>query len=215
MNDNKQIEYWDSVASEKTFTTQLDVVHIAEELEAHSLIVDYGCGYGRTLNELRQKGYENLVGFDYSPNMIARGKRENPSLDQRVSLNNTIDCESNTVDLVIVFAVLTCMIDNEAQVKLVNEIERILKPNGLMYINDFLLNFDKRNTDRYDTFKDKYGTYGVFELSEGAVLRHHDMQWIAELTGNFEEKVNETVIHQTMNGNDARGIEYIGRKKPF
>ncbi len=48
------------------------------------------------------------------------------------------------------------------------EIQRVLRPHGSLYINDFLINHDQRNVDRYNVFKEIYGTYGVFRLDEGA-----------------------------------------------
>jgi ubiquinone/menaquinone biosynthesis C-methylase UbiE len=212
MNYNSQTDYWDSVASDKHFTTNLDISLINKKLNKDSLIVDYGCGYGRTLNQLKSKGFNSLIGYDYSSKMIERGKKEYPQLDLRISKNNVINCYSNTVDMVILFAVLTCIIENEIQKSLINEIHRILKPGGYIYINDFLLNTDKRNVERYDKFVDKYKNYGTFELSEGAILRHHDKKWIKQLTGIFDEYVNETITFKTMNGNKSVGIKYIGKK---
>lgn len=213
MNYNTQIDYWDSVASQKNFTTTLDLSLITNELNKNALIVDYGCGYGRTLNQLHNIGFNALVGFDYSAEMISRGKKEFPQLDLRVSKNNQIDCDSNTIDLVIIFAVLTCIIDNQVQKDLIHEIVRVLKPSGLIYINDFLINTDERNIERYEKFKNKYDNYGTFELGEGAILRHHDSKWIAELTEKFEDLVNETIYFKTMNGNKSNGIKYLGRKR--
>ncbi|MDP7980208.1 hypothetical protein [Bacillus multifaciens] len=33
--------------------------------------------------------------------------------------------------------------------------------------------FDERHIERYTKYHEKYHTYGVFELADGAVLRHH------------------------------------------
>ena len=215
MNCNTQIDYWDSVAAEKNFTTTLDLSLITRNLDNSGLVVDYGCGYGRTLNQLQDIGFNALIGFDYSAEMISRGRKEFPHLDLRMSKYNLIECDSGTVDMVIIFAVLTCIIDNQEQKKLIHEVERVLKPNGLIYINDFLINDDERNIERYDRFKSKYDNYGTFELGEGAILRHHDSKWIAELTKNFEVLENETIVFKTMNGNKSNGIKYLGRKRNF
>lgn len=47
-------------------------------------IIEYGCGYGRVIRTLKSAGYQNLIGFDFAPNMIKRGLSENPSLDLRL-----------------------------------------------------------------------------------------------------------------------------------
>jgi len=212
-NENHQIEYWNKVSSDKKFTTNLDLDIVQKYLIKDSLIVDYGCGYGRTLKQLYDVGYHNLIGFDYSSGMIERGKIEFSELDLRVSIDNSIACESNTVDAVILFAVLTCIIDDVAQRSLMKEIERVLKPGGIIYINDFLVNNDERNTNRYNKFMLKYNTYGVFELDEGAILRHHKEEWINKLTSDFRKEEYKEIVFRTMNGHTSNGFVFVGTKK--
>lgn len=213
MEFESQINYWNNVATEKEFTTQLDFQLISDFVTKDSLILDYGCGYGRTLNELSSFGFKNLLGFDFSREMISRGKKQFPQLDLQTCENNKIGCNSNMIDLVILFAVLTCIIDNSRQLDLINEIKRVLKPDGLIYINDFLLNKDQRNSDRYEKFAKKYENYGVFELDEGAILRHHNEDWIFQLTEHFEREAYKKIKFKTMNGNISNGFVFIGRKK--
>ena len=212
MKFDDQIDYWNKVSKEKEFTTSLDLKLLSDYIRPDSLIVDYGCGYGRTLEELYKQGFKNLIGFDFASEMIERGKLEFPYLNLKTSENNRIDCHSNSVDLVILFAVLTCIIDNELQRELMSEIKRILKPGGLIYINDFLVNSDERNLERYNKFAIKYKTYGVFELPEGAVLRHHEENWIAILTKDYIKETYKRIEFKTMNGNISNGFIFIGRK---
>ncbi|WP_420315250.1 hypothetical protein [Enterocloster hominis (ex Hitch et al. 2024)] len=50
------------------------------------------------------------------------------------------------------------------------------RPHG--YLSKYgMSSSDERNKSRYEEFAGKYGIYGVFELPEGAVYRHHDEQW--------------------------------------
>lgn len=80
-----------------------------------------------------------------------------------------------------------------------------------MYVNDFLLNTDERNISRYEKFKDAYGTYGVFELPEGAVLRHHDEAWIKKLLRDFIEAEYRHLTFTTMNGYKSNGFYFVGK----
>lgn len=212
-NNSNQKEYWNKVASTKNFTTALDFNLIPDSIKKNSLIVDYGCGYGRTLNEFHASGFNNLMGFDFAADMIERGKKEYPFLDLRTSKDNKIDCDSGSVNMVILFAVLTCIIENEKQDALIHEIQRVLKPGGIIYINDFLVNSDERNTKRYNQFLEKYGTYGVFELPEGAVLRHHEQDRVAQLTKDFITETYKTIQFKTMNSHISNGFVYVGKKK--
>ena len=60
-----QIKYWNSVADTKEFTTPFQFDELPNYIDKHAVILDVGCGYGRTLNELKNQGYENLLGIDY------------------------------------------------------------------------------------------------------------------------------------------------------
>ena len=69
-----QIEYWDRVAYEKKFNHPIRFDKFKQCVKYNANILDFGCGYGRTLNELRTNGYTNLIGIDSSMEMISRGK---------------------------------------------------------------------------------------------------------------------------------------------
>lgn len=206
-----QKDYWNSVADKKEFTTPFQAEEFCKYVGKDSLILDVGCGYGRTLNELYQLGYHNLMGLDAADGMIQRGSHQFPYLDLRVKDNANINLPDHSVDAVILFAVLTCINSNTEQKQLVSEIRRVLKPGGILYINDFLLNTDERNLARYKQFESKYQTYGVFELPEGAILRHHSEDWLKELLGDFHTCCYERLTFTTMNGHTSNGFYFIGK----
>lgn len=205
-----QKEYWDSVSEKKQFTTPFQPDEFCKYLDKDSRILDVGCGYGRTLDELYRAGYRSLTGIDFAEGMIARGRRQFPHLDLRVKKTAGIDFPDNSMDGVILFAVLTCIRGNTEQTKLISEIKRVLKPDGILYVNDFLLNTDERNLSRYKKFEDKYRTYGVFELPDGAVCRHHSEEWIKELLKGFHTLCYERLTFTTMNGHASNGFYFIG-----
>lgn len=157
-----QKDYWDSVSEKKQFTTPFQAEELCKYLSKNSKILDVGCGYGRTLDELYQMGYHNLIGIDFAEGMINRGNRQFPYLDLRVKETSDINMPDDSVDAVILFAVLTCIQNNKEQKKLISEIKRVLKPNGILYVNDFLLNTDERNLTRYKKFEAKYHIYGIY-----------------------------------------------------
>ena len=208
----EQRDYWDSVSEKKEFTTPFQAELFSKYVGKDALVADIGCGYGRTMNELHEQGYKHLIGFDFSSEMIKRGHRQFPELDLRVKENETIALPDDSVDAVILFGVLTCIVKNEDQRQLVSEIHRILKPNGIIYVNDFLLNTDERNITRYTQYQGQLGIYGAFELPEGATLRHHDEEWIKELLQDFRQKEFERLIFPTMYGHTSNGFCFIGEK---
>ncbi len=209
----EQKNYWNDVAETKTFTTPFQSKEFEKYVSKNAIIIDVGCGYGRTLNELSALGYKNLTGFDFSKEMIKRGIATFPQLNLNTMVAGHIPADDNSVDAVILFAVLTCISNNDDQKQLIREIRRVLKKDGVIYVNDFLLNEDSRNLERYEKYCEKHGVYGVFELPEGAVLRHHSEEWIKMLLSDFEELEFEHLTFTTMNGNRSNGFYYIGRKK--
>ena len=207
-----QQTYWDKAASKKEFTTPFQMDRFKPYVSEESVILDVGCGYGRTLNELYQEGFKKICGIDFSQKMVERGNCLYPYLDLK-ECTTTFPFEDNTFDAVVLIAVLTCIVKDEDQGQLLDEIERVLKPYGILYINDFLINQDQRNIDRYEACQKTYGTYGVFDLDEGAKLRHHTIDHLFRLTRNFEKKDFQTLVYTTMNKHTSNGFYYLGKLK--
>lgn len=207
-----QKNYWNKVADTKKFTTPFNIKEFLKYVPKEAKILDVGCGYGRTLEELYKNDYKNLIGIDFSEKLIERGKNLYPKLNLCVQTTENIDFPDNSVDAVILFAVLTCIIDNSAQKHIISEIKRVLKPGGILYINDFLINSDERNLNRYEIYLKKYNTYGVFELPEGAILRHHNLNYIKDLVSEFKKIEFNKVIYATMNGHKSNGFSFLGQK---
>ena len=207
-----QQAYWDGVSGTKQFTTPFQAELFARFVGREQNILDVGCGYGRTLGELHRRGYRSLTGVDFSRGMILRGRRENPTLDLRVMEGKTLDFPDETFDAAILFAVLTCILRDADQAFLIREIRRVLRPGGVLYVNDFLLNTDERNLARYAAGEAQLGVYGAFTLPEGAVLRHQEEGQVKRLLSDFETLHFERLTFPTMNGHTSNGFCYFGRK---
>ena len=208
-----QKEYWDNVAEEKEFTTPFQMELFKKNVPKKARILDVGCGYGRTLNELYLSEFTNLSGIDISNKMINRGIKLYPHLTLKKHESGSLPFENNSFDAIILLAVLTCIINNIEQEELINEVQRVLRDDGVVYINDFLINSDQRNIDRYKQFEAKYNEYGIFELREGVALRHYTRIRIDKLMSSYEKIIFEPVIYTTMNGNKSNGLYYLGRKR--
>lgn len=209
---NDQSEYWDRVAWEKTCTLPLDFDLLLTQVQSDQAVLDYGCGYGRTCQGLVQHGFTKVYGVDVSREMIARGKKEYPELDLTYFDGTHLPYEKNFFDAVLLVGVLTSIPDDDAQRQVLQNIDYLLKPGGLLGICDFPLQMNQRNFDRYQKYREKFGTYGVFELEEGVVLRHHDMNWIESLTASYEQIHLSRPQVTTMNGHQALAFQYFGRK---
>ncbi|WP_051249670.1 class I SAM-dependent methyltransferase [Maridesulfovibrio zosterae] len=208
----KFIKYWEEKGARKDFSTPFQIELFNSHVDKSAEILDVGCGYGRIMSLLHKSGFENIKGVEPSDSLRKRGREYDSSLDLRELKDNQISFTDNSFDAALLVAVLTCIPKDEDQTALINEIYRVLRPDGVLYINDFLLNSDERNLKRYAEFEAKYSTFGVFELEGGGVLRHFSPEHIEMLLTNFQTVEYKEVIYTTMNGNKSMGFYYIGRK---
>ncbi|MFJ9350950.1 class I SAM-dependent methyltransferase [Streptomyces sp. NPDC101237] len=209
-----QTAYWGGVGAVKTFTHPVHHGWL-EEVSTHARILDYGCGYGRVVAELNDRGFSDVAGVDPSPALIERGRKLRPDL--RLSVLESppdLACASAAFDAVLLFAVLTCIPDDEAQQAVVAELRRVLPPGGLLYVSDLVLQGDRRNRDRYAAHTQQFHTpYGVFATDDGAVLRHHDLAHLHSLLSGFDLVRERTIEVATMNGHRSTAVQLLARKR--
>ncbi|MFI6144710.1 class I SAM-dependent methyltransferase [Streptomyces sp. NPDC051109] len=229
----RQIAYWDTAGAAKTFTHPLDLTWLAG-VGRSARVLDYGCGYGRTMAELSDHGFRDVSGADLSPALVDRGRRSRPDLRFTVLEDPPgLPYPPASFDLVLLFAVLTCVPDDAAQRELVAELVRVLAPGGLLYVSDMPLQDDARSRERYAAARaaDPGTPYGVFTTGDGAVVRHHEPARLRALLrdagpnpgprpgpgpgpGPGLDLVHERPIDvTTMNGNPARALQLLARKR--
>jgi ubiquinone/menaquinone biosynthesis C-methylase UbiE len=204
-------DYWDRVACEKRFTLPLRVDWLNRHVGPQAHVLDFGCGYGRALEELWRAGYENLTGVDVSSGMLRQCRSRFPVARLVQCDGRCVPARTGSADLVLLIAVLTCITNDEGQRELLKEVRRVLRPGGMLYIGDFLLNKDARNLERYEQLACNGLPYGVFRHPEGVLLRHHRPEWIEDLTSPFQRLESEPYAAVTMNGNSSAAFQYLGR----
>ncbi len=208
-----QQKYWDGLAETRSFTHPLRMDRFQEIVPLDADILDFGCGYGRTAAFLKENGYQRIIGVDISGEMVARGMRANKGLDLRQIDGPALPFSDHTFDACTVLAVLNCITTDSGQLSVINEISRVLRPGAVLYLSDYPLQPDGRNTERYNRFKDTFGTFGIFQLPDGVVLRHHDIDWIHGILQKFDIIMEENIPVRTMNGNNAVIFQIMARKK--
>ena len=210
-----QARYWDAVAHEKTFGHPLLTGELDKFVGLGGRILDYGCGYGRSIRQLHDAGFAHLVGIDTSSGMVTRARAENPFARYVRTSGGEIPFADGSFDAALLLAVLTCMPDSRAQASLFSELLRVLKAGGVLYVSDLLINSDARNRERYQRFEPRHGLYGVFELDEGVTLRHHTREHLDRLAASFKTISAQEFQAETMNGHRSRAIRMILQKPPL
>ena len=209
----KQSDFWDQSAASKVFSHPLDHARFVREVGADAAVLDYGCGHGRLCDELVPRGFANVAGVDYSPEMIEAAKREHPTLNVSVVDGSVLPFADESFDAVLLFAVLTCIPSDAAQCELVAQISRVLKRGGLLLLSDYPLQTDARNVERYAAFAREFGAYGTFRLPNGGVVRHHRREWFTELLHGYSIRAEIDMDAKTMNGNPARIVQLWARRE--
>jgi SAM-dependent methyltransferase len=203
--------YWDANAAAHSFTHPLNLRWLAD-LPKSARILDYGCGYGRTVAELAAAGWTNAVGVDFSAAMIARGHAARPALDLRHVAGLPLAEPDGAFEAVILFAVLTTIPDDDEQGALMAELRRLIRPGGLIYVSDYLLQTDARNVARYEAGAARHGAYGVWDREDGGVFRHHTREALDALMTGFDLVAEAEVETTTFSGAKVTAIQWLGRR---
>jgi SAM-dependent methyltransferase len=213
MNDDaSQLDYWNQAAASKTFMHPLNIALLLEYVVHDACVVDYGCGYGRLCAKLHDAGFTRLLGVDFSEAMIARARQAVPEAAFDVIRDTRLALPDRSVDAVLLFAVLTCVPARAAQQAIVDELSRVLRPGGIVYLSDYPLQCDERNIERYKKHATSDDGYGVFTTDDGAVVRHHASGWFDDVFRGFKRESNADVEVVTMNGHSSTGYQAIFRK---
>lgn len=212
MNPDNQKEYWDSVASSKTFTHPLDQEWMLRHVPSIASIIDYGCGYGRLVHQLLTSGYPDVRGYDTSPALIHRGEQTLHNHLFAISEPEALPLPQQSIDLVLLFAVLTCIPSNAGQRNLISLLHSRLRPGGILYLSDYYLQPASVAKGRYTHYQGDPTNAGIFHQPDGAILRHHTPAWITELLSDFTIIEQKMVEVKTMNGNAAEAFQMMVRR---
>ncbi len=114
-----------------TYSAPSNIAKLLSEYASNKkqLIADIGCGTGLTGQAAFDLGYSNLVGLDFSDEMLAQArKRKIYQSLLNADLTGTLDIETGLYDIAISSGVFTY---GHLDATCLDEIFRIIKPDGL------------------------------------------------------------------------------------
>jgi SAM-dependent methyltransferase len=208
---DRQTRYWDGAAGVKRFTHPLERGFFAGRVPKDARILDLGCGYGRIVSDLSAEGYGNVVGIDISGGMIERGRRLHP---ERISAFSKVrhPVPSGAFDMVLLFAVLTCVPTDGGQRALVSgssaccgraaSVRQRLSPPGGRKEPGAVRGGSRRGTEPAGSSSCRRGPWSATTRpnGSGAVFAFRGVRF-------------RTLDAATMNGNPAKIFQYLGRKR--
>src|SRR5437762_1915350 len=110
-----QVDYWNGPGAEKSFGHPVNFERLEKWLSPESLILDLGCGYGRALGLLYERGYQNLIGFDPARAMVAMARERYPAITFEQMNGTDLPLADASVDATLLLSVLTCVPTDEGQ----------------------------------------------------------------------------------------------------
>ena len=198
---------------------------IFDYLKKDLKIIDIGCGFGKTVFELYQKGYKNIYGIDVNDNGIKTAKNASKILTPKpiFSVENAISLSfsGEEFDFAISQAFWTTIISKSERIKIIKEIGRIVKKGGLIYIADFGQTWNQPHYNQVykNGIEKKYeiGTFEVFDKVTGKfkyLAHHYTKEDFEELLkeGSFKDIIYKQTIFTTQSGNKINGHVFLAIK---
>ena len=132
-----------------------------KELSKDKIVLDAGCGTGKFLPSIESVS-KKYIGLDLSSDQLSKAKLKSKknSLFINSSLEK-IDLEDNSVDLIISTWVLGTITNIDERNKCLNELKRVLKPNGeiILVENDENSEFEEIRNRTKDTRTRDYNNW--------------------------------------------------------
>lgn len=140
-----------------------------KEIAKDKTILDAGCGTGKFLKQLEQVA-NKYIGIDLSNYQLDKAKQKSNKTTSDFICSNlsNIPLDNNSVDLIISTWVLGTITDLTERDKCLNELKRVLKPNGIIILveNDENSEFEEiRGRTKDNRTKD----YNKWILSNGFI----------------------------------------------
>ncbi len=100
--------------------------------------LDCGCGTGHYMAEMSRRGYQ-MSGFEYSSGMRDQARQNNPELQERITLGSVTEIPhpENAFDFSYAINVLHHLSSKAAQIIAVEEMLRVTRPGGVVFLHDF------------------------------------------------------------------------------
>jgi ubiquinone/menaquinone biosynthesis C-methylase UbiE len=190
-----QFEAWDKVAPDVNFNLEIDMEKLLSFVPFDAKVLDFGCGYGRNCSTLATAGFSDVIGVDSSLEMINRGNRDNPKLHLIHNATNKLSYPDGYFDLILICAVLTCIPDDAQCKRIMAELKRVLKPNGMIHLVEFCSEAGQS-----------------IDSNIGVAMKHRTPKALSDLANTFKLVSAEVVNTATLSGGKASSFSYFGVK---
>lgn len=119
-----------------------EINSFSDYIKKNQKILDLGCGNGRLI-ELIDNYQVDYLGVDYSKELIKEARKKHPNYSFKIADAVNLPFNKNDFDLIFSIAVIHHIPTKTLRIKMVREINRVLKPGGKIIISTWNLNQPK------------------------------------------------------------------------
>lgn len=206
---------WDEQSELKGFCTpnRADIMKIYN-IDKSASILDLGCGYGRTLNNLWEMGYANLTGIDYSRGMLYETKNTNNHINlYEGSIPNNLP-KIGKFDVIYFLTVANSIISDGDLFLTFKYIFNSLNPEGYLVFDDYIFSNNNEYRKRYIKALNEFDTYGIFRSNHNEIFRHRPKCVFDNLLKTYFTIENHEICQvKSMNNRNTKLIHYICKQK--
>lgn len=203
---------WDQLAGSYRSQCTLPSQSFLECVPKTGVILDVGCGQGRVSEWCFKNGFDKVIGLDWSSEILKNISKQ--VLFSRINADcRFMPFKDRVFDASILSAILTTQGFDSNLKLIVEEVHRVLKPGGVLFISDFLIHWNFRNMRRYLLGWIKYRKFGFFDIRKNLTMRHFHVDHLLKLLKNFVLVSVSTQQTKTFQGNDAHGITILAKKR--
>ena len=185
---------------------------LLQRLSREAIVADVGCGYGRILQDLANRGFVNLHGCDMSTDAIAEAAVQVPSAQVVRGYSNCLPWPTSFADLVLCMAVLSYSTSEDEATRVAAEIGRVVRPGGFLYLTDFVQSTTPQWLWRYAREIRSRG-WGVFETPGGPVKHRRAGVILGHFANGWRKLEMQVTPFRTWSGQSHPGVVLILQKE--
>lgn len=153
-------KYWAEIKSDYILSgVRLPGDELKSLLHSASIVLDVGCADGKVSEFLFKQGYQ-VTGVDINQSVILKNQLNNVSISyQYADITDAIPFADGVFDAVVTSFVFVSIIEPDLTKKAAEEIIRVLKPGGILWICEAIYSPDYIH--RYKDGKNKTGLNNI------------------------------------------------------
>lgn len=177
--------FWSSYHSTYlSLLPNLEELGILTYLKSPNMILEIGFGKGRNLKFLHKLGYNNIVGIDISSASFSCLENINDDIILIRSDGSYMPFKNRQFNTILLMGVLSTINNFEARDRLLFEIERVCKDNGLIVFTDYVYDFQREKEYKQNEIIFNYR--GMFKPKWSNIpFIHYPYKILTELFGPY------------------------------